>query len=95
LIHDYTTDDKGMLTKVNLIVGTTHNNGPINMSVKQAATSLITNGNYDEGILNKVEMAIRAYEPCMSCSTQNMDGSIAVQVEIVEYKGNILDRYKN
>ena len=95
LLHDYTTDDKGMLTKVNLIVGTTHNNGPINMSVKQAATSLITNGNYDEGILNQVEMAIRAYDPCLSCATHNMDGSIAVQVEIVDHEGNILDRYKN
>ena len=84
-----------MLTKVNLIVGTTHNNGPINMSVKQAATSLITNGNYDEGILNQVEMAIRAYDPCLSCATHNMDGTIAVQLEIVDHEGNLLDRYKN
>ncbi|MDW8241544.1 MAG: Ni/Fe hydrogenase subunit alpha, partial [Acidobacteriota bacterium] len=58
LIHDYTTDENGMLTNVNLIVGTTHNNAPINMSVKQAAKSLIKDGKYDQGILNRVEMAI-------------------------------------
>jgi F420-non-reducing hydrogenase large subunit len=63
LIHDYTTDANGCITKANLIVGTTHNIGPMNMSVKQAATSLIKGGVYDEGLLNKVEMAVRAYDP--------------------------------
>jgi len=63
LIHDYETDDKGLITKANLIVGTTHNNAAMNMSVKQAATALIKDGAYDQGILNKVEMAIRAYDP--------------------------------
>ncbi len=63
LIHDYTTDDQGCITAANLIVGTTHNIGPMNMSVKQAAGSLIKNGNYSEEILNKVEMAVRAYDP--------------------------------
>ncbi|MEW5759606.1 MAG: Ni/Fe hydrogenase subunit alpha, partial [Candidatus Thermoplasmatota archaeon] len=60
LIHDYETDANGMVTNVNLIVGTTHNNAPINMSVRKAATSLIKAGNYDQGLLNQVEMAIRA-----------------------------------
>jgi F420-non-reducing hydrogenase large subunit len=63
LIHDYTTDANGCIEKANLIVGTTHNIGPMNMSVKQAATSLIKDGVYDQGILNKVEMAVRAYDP--------------------------------
>ncbi len=63
LIHDYTTDKDGLITNVNLIVGTTHNNAAINLSVKQAATELIKDGTYDQGILNKVEMAIRAYDP--------------------------------
>jgi len=63
LIHDYTTDKNGLITQVNLIVGSTHNIGPINMSVNQAARSLIKNGKVDEGILNKVEMAVRAYDP--------------------------------
>ena len=63
LIHDYETDAQGLITKANLIVGTTHNNAAMNMSVKQAATELIKDGTYDQGILNKVEMAIRAYDP--------------------------------
>jgi F420-non-reducing hydrogenase large subunit len=63
LIHDYTTDDNGMITKANLIVGTTHNLGPINMSVNQAARALIKDGVVNEGILNRIEMAVRAYDP--------------------------------
>jgi len=63
LIHDYSTDENGMITRANLIVGTTHNLGPINMSVEQAARSLIKNGNVSEGDLNRIEMAVRAYDP--------------------------------
>jgi len=63
LIHDYTTDENGCIVKANMIVGTTHNIAPMNMSVRQAATSLIKEGKYDEGLLNKVEMAVRAYDP--------------------------------
>lgn len=63
LIHDYHTDVNGCITKANLIVGTTHNIAPMNMSVKQAATTLIVDGKYDEGLLNQVEMAVRAYDP--------------------------------
>lgn len=63
LIHDYTTDENGLITRVNLIVGTTHNLAPINLSVDRAARDLIKNGIYDEAILNKIEMAVRAYDP--------------------------------
>lgn len=63
LIHDYETDANGLISKLNLIVGTTHNNAALNLSVKQAATELIKGGKYDQGILNKVEMAVRAYDP--------------------------------
>ena len=63
LIHDYETDDNGCIVKANMIVGTTHNIAPMNMSVKQAATTLIKDGVYDQGLLNKVEMAVRAYDP--------------------------------
>jgi F420-non-reducing hydrogenase large subunit len=63
LIHDYTCDDQGLITNVNLIVGTTHNAAAINLSVNQAAKTFIKAGKYDQGILNKVEMAIRAYDP--------------------------------
>ncbi len=87
LIHDYETDANGLLTNVNLIVGTTHNNAPINMSVKKAATDLIKGGKYDEEVLNKVEMAIRAYDPCLSCATHRLDGRFAVQLTIVDRHG--------
>jgi F420-non-reducing hydrogenase large subunit len=63
LIHDYTTDENGLIASANMIVGTTHNLGPMNMSVNQAARSLIKNGHVDEGILNQIEMSIRAYDP--------------------------------
>jgi F420-non-reducing hydrogenase large subunit len=63
LIHDYTVDKDGLVKTVNLIVGTTHNNAAINLSINQAAKEFIKDGTYDQGILNKVEMAIRAYDP--------------------------------
>jgi F420-non-reducing hydrogenase large subunit len=63
LIHDYSTDDNGRITRANLIVGTTHNLAPINMSVKQAAKNLIRNGHITEPLLSRIEMAMRAYDP--------------------------------
>lgn len=95
LIHDYETDENGLITNVNLIVGTTHNNAPINMSVKQTAKALIKDGNYDQGILNTVEMAIRAYDPCLSCATHKLDGSIAVKLEIRDARGKVIDTIAN
>ncbi len=87
LIHDYETDADGMVTNVNLIVGTTHNNAPINMSVKKAAQDNIKGGKYDQGLLNMVEMAIRAYDPCLSCATHDLDGHIPVEIKIVAHDG--------
>jgi F420-non-reducing hydrogenase large subunit len=95
LIHDYETDAEGMVTNVNLIVGTTHNNAPINMSVKQAAQALIRDGKYDQGILNRVEMAIRAYDPCLSCATHALDGRLPVAVEILDPRGVRVDAFAN
>ncbi|MEN6439872.1 MAG: Ni/Fe hydrogenase subunit alpha [Syntrophobacter sp.] len=63
LIHDYSTDENGLISRANLIVGTTHNLGPMNISVNQAAKALIKNGEVTEGILNRIEMAVRAYDP--------------------------------
>ncbi len=87
LIHDYETDADGMVTNVNLIVGTTHNNAPINMSVKKAAIDNIKGGKYDQGLLNMVEMAIRAYDPCLSCATHDLDGHIPVEIKILASSG--------
>jgi F420-non-reducing hydrogenase large subunit len=63
LIHDYETDENGLIKTANLIVGTTHNNAAMNLSVKKTAQELIKDGVYDQGILNQVEMSIRAYDP--------------------------------
>jgi F420-non-reducing hydrogenase large subunit len=95
LIHDYETDENGLVTNVNLIVGTTHNNAPMNMSVKKAAKDLIKDGNYNEEILNMVEMTIRAHDPCLSCATHTLDGKIGVKVNIVDAEGNHLDTFSN
>jgi F420-non-reducing hydrogenase large subunit len=95
LIHDYTTDDDGLLTHVNLLVATCQNNSAINLSVKQAAKTLIKDGKYDQGTLNTVEMAIRAYDPCLSCATHRMDGTIPVKVDILAPDGEVIDTLTN
>ena len=95
LIHDYETDENGLVTNVNLIVGTTHNNAPINMSVKSAAKDLIKDGKYDQGILNTIEMMIRAHDPCLSCATHRLDGKIGVKIDIVDPEGNTLATFTN
>ncbi|MFV2040593.1 MAG: Ni/Fe hydrogenase subunit alpha [Candidatus Hydrothermarchaeales archaeon] len=95
LFHDYETDDKGIVTNVNLIVATTNNNAAINMSADLAARALIKNGKYDQGVLNMVEMAIRAHDPCFSCATHKLDGRLAVRLDIVDAQGQIIDTLTN
>jgi F420-non-reducing hydrogenase large subunit len=95
LIHDYTTDDDGLLTHVNLVVATCQNNSAINLSVRQAAQALIKNGEYDQGALNTVEMAIRAYDPCLSCATHRMDGRLPVKIDILNAAGAVIDTLTN
>jgi F420-non-reducing hydrogenase large subunit len=95
LIHEYQTDDAGLVTNVNLIVGTTHNNAPINMSVNQAAKTLIKDGKYDQGTLNRVEMAIRAYDPCLSCATHKLDGTLPVRIDLVNKDGDLIESITN
>jgi len=89
LIHHYAADEMGKLTKVNLIVATTHNNAGINSSVVHAARAFIKNGKPQEGLLNRIEMAIRAYDPCLSCGTHVM-GAPMVQVEIYDADGRVV-----
>jgi len=92
LTHHYWTDERGLLTKVNLIVGTTNNYAPISMSIKKAAQSLITNGTVvDEGLLNMVEMAFRAYDPCFGCATHSLPGQMPLQVTIRDADGKEVD----
>jgi len=82
LTHHYKTDEKGIVEKVNLIVGTTNNNAPISISIKQAAQGLIKKDKVSEGLLNRVEMAFRAYDPCMACATHTLPGKMPLEVRI-------------
>ena len=92
LTHHYATDERGLLTKVNLIVGTTNNNAPICMSVKKAAQGLIKKGNVSEGLLNMVEMAFRAYDPCFGCATHSLPGQMPLEVRLRDPQGRIVER---
>jgi F420-non-reducing hydrogenase large subunit len=88
LIHHYWTDSKGILTKVNLIVGTTNNYAPISMSIKQAAQGFIKKGTVvSEGLLNRVEMAFRSYDPCFGCATHSLPGQMPLEVKITDARG--------
>jgi F420-non-reducing hydrogenase large subunit len=93
LTHHYASDERGILTKVNLIVGTTNNNAPISMSVKKAAQALIGKGKVaTEGLLNMVEMAFRAYDPCFGCATHSLPGQMPLEVVLRDHGGNIVER---
>jgi F420-non-reducing hydrogenase large subunit len=94
LTHHYWSDERGILTKVNLIVGTTNNNAPINMSVKKAAQGLIKKGTViKEGLLNTIEMAYRAYDPCMACATHTLPGQMPLEVTLRSPDGEVIDRF--
>ncbi|MEI7987541.1 MAG: Ni/Fe hydrogenase subunit alpha [Chloroflexota bacterium] len=92
LTHHYWTDERGIVTKANLIVGTTNNYAPMSMSVKKAAQSLIKKGTIaTEGLLNMVEMAFRLYDPCMSCATHSLPGQMPFEVTIRGADGQVID----
>ena len=92
LTHHYVTDERGILTKVNLIVGTTNNNAPICMSVKKAAEGLIKKGEVREGLLNMVEMAFRAYDPCFGCATHSLPGQMPLEVNLRNPQGELVEK---
>ncbi|HAX71709.1 MAG TPA: Ni/Fe hydrogenase subunit alpha [Anaerolineae bacterium] len=94
LTHHYWTDEKGLLTKVNLIVGTTNNYAPIQMSTKKAAQSLIKGGKVSEGLLNMVEMAFRAYDPCFGCATHALPGQMPLEITIHNSDGEVKEVLK-
>lgn len=84
LIHHYQLDERALTKKVNLIVATVNNNPAICMSIRDAAKGLIHGGNVDEGLLNMVEMAFRAYDPCFACATHFAVGQMPLQVKIFD-----------
>jgi F420-non-reducing hydrogenase large subunit len=92
LFHHYKANEEGMTEKVNLIVATTNNHAPICMSIKKAAQGLITNGEVNDGLLNMVEMAFRAYDPCLSCATHSLPGQMPMQINIHDEDGEVIKR---
>ena len=83
LTHHYTCDENGICTSANLIVGTTNNNAPIQMVTKKVAQTLIQPGKEpDQGILNMIEMAFRAFDPCYSCATHSLPGQMPLRVRV-------------
>ena len=92
LTHHYWTDERGIVTKANLVVGTTNNYAPITMSIKKAAKSLIKKGTVvNEGLLNMVEMAFRLYDPCFSCATHSLPGKMPLEVSIRDANGEVVE----
>jgi len=90
LTHHYQVDDHGMVTKCNLIVSTTHNNQAMNSAVNWVAKKeLEGKKEISEGMLNQVEVAVRAYDPCLSCATHAI-GQMPLQISLVDTKGNLI-----
>ncbi|GAH90755.1 unnamed protein product [marine sediment metagenome] len=88
LFHHYWVDRSGKMRKVNLIVATGHNNLAMNRAVYEVAREFIKDGKVTEGILNRVEVAIRCYDPCLSCSTHAL-GQMPLEITICESDGSI------
>ncbi len=92
LTHHYVTDERGLVKKCNLIVGTTNNYAPIAISIRKAAQGLIRKGQVvSEGLLNRVEMAFRAYDPCFGCATHALPGQLPLEVCIYDAAGELKD----
>lgn len=92
LIHHYESDERGIIKKANLIVATQNNAARMNMSIDKAARSFIRGGEVREGLLNMVEMAFRAYDPCHACGTHSLPGELKIVVELYSENGELLDR---
>ncbi|MFB3855183.1 MAG: Ni/Fe hydrogenase subunit alpha [Vicinamibacterales bacterium] len=91
LTHHYVTDERGIVRKANLIVGTTNNHAAICMSIKKAAQGLIRRGEpVTEGVLNQIEMAFRAYDPCFGCATHSLPGRMPLVVRLREKDGTVV-----
>ena len=90
LYHHYVTDSRGIIEQANLIVATQNNSARMAMSVEKAAKGLISGGRVSDGILNKVEMAFRAYDPCHACATHSLPGSMPLVVAVRGHDGQTL-----
>jgi len=91
LFHHYQVDENDIVTKANLIVSTTSNNMAMNESVRQVAATYLSGRELTEPLLNNLEVAIRAYDPCLSCATHAV-GKMPLQLELVDAEGNLVDK---
>jgi F420-non-reducing hydrogenase large subunit len=95
LIHHYVTDERGLLKKVNLIVGTTNNYAAIDMSIKKAAEALVQPGQpVTDGILNKIEMAFRTYDPCLGCATHALPGETPLLIQVYDCQRKLIQEIR-
>lgn len=92
LFHHYLTDERGIITKANLIVATQNNAARIALSVDKAARGLISNGKVDEGILNCIEMAFRAYDPCLGCASHCLTGQAPFVIRIYNKEHRLMKK---
>ncbi len=91
LFHHYTTNETGKLLKVNLLIATGQNNPSMNRSILDVARQYIHGKQIGEGMLNRVESAIRCYDPCLSCSTHAM-GQMPMLIEVIDSKGSVIQK---
>jgi len=92
LLHHYWVDDSGKIQKVNLIVATGHNNAAMNQAVYHVSKNYINNGKVTEDILNRIEAAIRCYDPCLSCSTHTL-GQMTMSIKLIGSSGGLLKEF--
>jgi NAD-reducing hydrogenase large subunit len=93
LIHDYRVGDDDLVTSCNLIVSTTHNNQAMNEAVRSVARQYLDGNELTEGLLNRIEVAIRAYDPCLSCATHAL-GQMPLDVALVGPGGEWVDQVR-
>ena len=91
LFHHYEIDDDGIVNKANLIVSTTNNNQAMNESIRQVASHYLDGNQLTEPLLNQIEVAIRAYDPCLSCATHAM-GKMPLEITLINDKEEVVDR---
>jgi F420-non-reducing hydrogenase large subunit len=95
LTHHYITDEKGLMKKCNLIVGTTNNYAAMSLTIKKAAQGVIHKGaEITEGLLNRIELAWRAYDPCMGCATHTLPGELPIEIAVYDADGTLIDAVK-
>ena len=94
LIHHYKVDECGAMKWANLIIATGHNNLAINRSIEQVSRHFIDGNHLKEGMLNRVSAVVRAYDPCLSCSTHAM-GQVPLEIRLVDSDGEVLDTLRS